>query len=229
MAIGDSLYNEVKPAEALKHYLNAVAVEPGNFELLWRISRTQADVASTLSDKGRRDNLYALARSYGETAIRADSARAEGYFVLARALGLLARTKGSKERVKFAKQIYDAASKALERDPNHDGAHHVIGAWHAEILRLSGVARFFAKTFLGADFFGIASWDSAATHLERAVAIDPRHVFHRLELAEIYIDLKRYGDARQQLTTLLELPDRNISDPAYKKEARKLLKKIKDK
>ena len=234
IAIGDSLYAELKPGEALQHYMEAIPEEPENHALLWRIARSQIDSAKQLEDlEGKehgvtRDSLYELAASYAIFAIRADSSGAEGYFMLSQALGRLSRTKGGRDRVRYGKEIYDAAARALELDPDHDGAHHVIGAWHAEVRRLSGVARFFARTFMGGGYMGIANWDSAVAHLERAVELRSEHIYHRLELARIYFDRERYAEATQQLERIPALPVGDVLDPKYKEEAAELLEELRD-
>src|SRR5881409_342281 len=97
------------------------------------------------SSKQVRDSLYVMARAYGEAAVRVNPNGADGHFTIGQALGRLSRTKGGKERVRFAKIIYDEGMKALECDSTHDGANHLIGAWHAEVKRLSGFEKFFAK------------------------------------------------------------------------------------
>jgi len=51
-----------------------------------------------------------------------------------------------------------------------------------------------------------ANWDDAVRHLERAVAIAPNHIYHRLELAEVYTDLGRYSKARAQLQVIARCP-----------------------
>jgi len=168
-----------------------------------------------------------VGRGYAERAIRADSMDAEGHYVLSMVLGRLSRTKGSKERVRFAKLIYDEASRAVELNPNHDNAHHVLGAWNAEIKRLSGIQRFFAKTLFGGGFMSKANWDDAVRHLERAVELNPQHIYHRLELAEVYVDLGRYSKAREQLLVIPTLPNVDVEDEEYKVESAALLEDIK--
>ena len=156
--------------------------------------------------------------------MRADSLDAEGHFMVANALGRLSRTRGGKERVRFAEIIYDEATRAIELDPTHDGAHHVLGAWHAEVQRLSGMTKFFAKMFFGAGFFDRASWDSSVTYLERAVELRPEYLYHRLELAQVYLELDRVSDTRAQLEEVLRLsPTSDAADPEYQQEARVML------
>ncbi len=232
MALGDSLYEAMKPAESLEHFRAAYFANPESYEALWKFARSQIDVAKQLrdgSDREKSDSLYWVARLYADQAVRLDSLGAEGHFMLSNALGRVSRTKGGKERVQYAKEIYNESAKALELDSGHAGAHHILGAWHAEIRRLSGVTRFFAKTLLGGGFMDMASWDSAVVHLEQSIALEPDYIFHRLELAEVLIDLERYEVAREQLRQVLSLPVADVDDPVHKETAAALLEEIRNK
>jgi len=221
------------PDVQLRHYQAALAVDSLSYEANWKAARAIADVAKQIqgnddSLKHRRDSLYAVGRVYAERAVRADSTQADGHYAVAMVLGRLSRTKGSKERVKYAKIIYDEATRALQIKPNHNFAHHVLGAWNAEVERLSGFQRFFAKALFGGGFMSKANWDDAVAHLERAVAIRPDWIFHRLELAQIYTDVGAYSKAREQLMAIPALPTQDVLDPQYRREAAALLEKIKN-
>jgi tetratricopeptide (TPR) repeat protein len=233
IALGDSATNAIQPGVALRHYQAALALDSANYEANWKAARAIADVAKQIegnadSLKQRRDSLYTVGRGFAERAIRADSLGADGHYALAMVLGRLSRTKGSKERVRYAKLIFDEASRAIALDPNHDGAHHVLGAWNAEVKRLSGIQRFFAKALFGGGFMSVANWDDAVKHLERAVALYPQHIYHRLELAEVYTDLGQYSKAREQLAVIPTLPIRDVLDAQYKEDAAALLADIKN-
>lgn len=232
IAMGDSA-GSLYPEIALRHYQAALAADSMSYEANWRTARAIADIAKQIqgnadSLKRRRDSLYSAARGYAERAIRADSGAADGHYALAMVLGRLSRTKGSKERVRYAKIIFDEATRAVEINPEHDNAHHVLGAWHAEVKRLSGIQRFFAKALFGGGFMSRANWDDAVRHLERAVAIAPQHIYHRLELAEVYADVGENSKAREQLTIIATLPLADVLDAEYKDEAANLLAHIKD-
>ena len=219
------------PDVALRHYQVALAIDSLSYEANWKAARAIADVAKQIqgnddSLKHRRDSLYSVGRGYAERAIRADSTRADGHYALSMVLGRLSRTKGSKERVRYAKIIFDEATRAVQIDSNHDNAHHVLGAWHAEVKRLSGLQRFFAKMLFGGGFMDKANWDDAVRHLQRAVAIAPNHIYHRLELAEVYTDLGRYSKAREQLQAIATLRNVDVLDAQYKEDAAALLKDI---
>jgi len=232
IALGDSANPFLHPDVALRHYREALALDSLNFAANWRAARAMADIAKQLegdSTKDQRDSLYSVGRLYAERALRIDSVHAEGHYVVALVLGRLSRTRGGKERVRFARIIYDEAMRAAQIDSTLDGAWHVLGAWNAEVKRLSGFTRFFAKALFGAGFMDKANWEDAQRFLERAVAIRPSHVYHRLELAQVYIDVGKYSRAREQLTTIGTLPIGDVMDPTYKREAAKLLADIRDK
>ena len=232
VAAGDSA-GLMHPDVQLRHYQAALAIDSLSYEANWKAARAIADVAKQIqgnadSLKLRRDSLYAVGRAYAERAVRADSTQADGHYAVAMVLGRLSRTKGSKERVKYAKIIYDEATRAVQINPNHNFAHHVLGAWNAEVERLSGFQRFFAKALFGGGFMSKANWDDAVAHLERAVAIRPDWIYHRLELAQIYTDVGAYTKAREQLMAIPALPTQDVLDPQYRREAADLLEKIKN-
>src|SRR5437867_266209 len=116
---------------------------------------------------------------------------------------------------------------ALAIDSTHDGAYHLMGAWHAEVKRLSWIERKAAAILFGGGFLSKGNWDDAQRYLEKAVALKPRNIFHRLELGEVYVDLGKYSKAREQFTALATLPIGDVLDPEYKKEARQVLEDIK--
>jgi len=233
VALGDSAQPLLHPDVALRHYRAALTLDSTSYDANWKAARAMADIAKQLegdadSLKKRRDSLYSVGRGYAERAVRADSLGADGHYALAMVLGRLSRTKGSKERVRFAKLIFDEATRAIALNPGHDGAHHVLGAWHAEVKRLSAIQRFFAKALFGGGFMSVATWADAVQHLQRAVALNPQHIYHRLELAEVYEDLGQYSKAREQLTVIPTLPIADVLDPQYKRDAAEFLDDIKN-
>ena len=233
IALGDSAYAALAPAQALRHYRAALAIDSSNYQACWKAGRELVDVAKQIegtddSSRHLRDSLYTAARAYGETAVRLNPTGADGHFTVAQALGRLARTKGGKERVRFAKLIYDEGMKAIELDSTHDGAYHLIGAWHEEVMLLSGFQRFFAKALFGGGFLDKGNWADAQRYLERAVALKPQNIFHHLELGEVYYDVGKVTKAREQLSLIATLPIADVLDPKYQKEAKQVLDDIKN-
>jgi tetratricopeptide (TPR) repeat protein len=229
VALGTAALQVHDLGTSLAHYEAALAIDSTAYEANWRASIVLLDQGEQIPDRvksPKRDSLYARAERLARRAVAADSLGADGHFALAAAVGRASLTMGKKERIRRARVIRDEAERTIAIDPRHDGAYHILGRWNAEIMRLSGLSRFFAKTMLGAGIFSQASWDGAISNMEHAVALDPGRLYHRLELAEIYVDRKRYDDAREQLTEVAALPDREIMDSLYRREAAALAQRI---
>jgi hypothetical protein len=145
---------------------------------------------------------------------------------LARALGRRALSVGVRDRVKFATEVRAEALEALRLNPDHPGALHVMGVWNAEVMRLNGVSRFFAKNVLGGKVFSEASWNRAVSYMERAVAVDPERIVHNLDLGKIYLDLGDKAKARAQFELVVRGRRVDFNDPAFKREAEAELAKL---
>ena len=151
-------------------------------------------------------------KQHAEAAVRARPGDAEGHFSLARAAGRRALTVGVRDRIHFSRIIREAALTALKIDSTHAGALHVLGMWNAEIMRVSGLSRAFARAFLGADAFNLASWDEAQRLLESAVRHEPRRIIHRLALAGIYDDRGNTARARELYEWIASAPGGDPND-----------------
>ena len=172
-ALGDAAYKERRQKDALEHFLRAIAGDANNYEALWKASRSEIDLAEITSDRTALDSLLDAGQRHAESAIRANPADAEGHFSLARALGRRALSLGVRDRIRFSRLIRDAALAALKIDSAHPGALHVLGMWNAEIMRVNGLSRMIARSFLGAEIFNLASWDEAQRLMEASVQHDP--------------------------------------------------------
>jgi tetratricopeptide (TPR) repeat protein len=214
---------------ALRHFQAALERDSMSYEANWRGAITLLDLGEQIPDSvksPRRDSLYSLAERYAGRAVAAEPAGADGHFALAAAVGRSSLTMGKKARIRRAAIIRREALRTIAINPRHDGAYHILGRWNAEIMRISGLSRFFARNFLGAGVFNQASWEKAVYNMEKAVELDPGRIYHRLELAEIYADRKRVRDAEIQLRAVESLPDREVMDSTYKREAIELRKKL---
>ncbi|HEX9165113.1 MAG TPA: tetratricopeptide repeat protein [Gemmatimonadales bacterium] len=220
---------QLRPREAAEAAEKMLALDSLDAEASWRAAVAYVDLGKVTPDERKdrvRDSLYLLAERHARHAVRLAPQDANAHFALAAALGKAALTKGAKERVKYAVEIRDAAMRSLAVDPRHDGSWHVLGRWHAEIERLSNIEEFFAKKFLGARVFGEASWEEAARNLEQAAALRPDYIYHRLDLAEVYVDMRRYADARRELDTIVNLPTLDAMDPEYRRQAEAIRSRI---
>ena len=202
VALGDAAYTARQPKEALEYFSRAIAADPANYEALWKASRSEIDLAEIACESiGARCAARGRSAARRGGRARADRLSADGHFSLARAAGRRALSAGGvRERIRFSGVIRESALAALKINSTHAGAMHVLGMWNAEIMRLSGLSRTFARAFLGADAFNLASWDEAQRLLESAVQHEPGRIIHRLDLAGIYADRGDSARARRNST-----------------------------
>ncbi|MEP6832682.1 MAG: hypothetical protein ABJB74_04775 [Gemmatimonas sp.] len=227
IAMGDKANLARNATQALAHYEAALQLAPKNYEALWKASGAAIDLGEAETDGKKSQAFYAKATALARQSIAVDSLGAESNFALARGLGRTALTLGARDRVKYAKEVRNAALKALATDPKHAGAMHVMGVWNAEIMRLNSIVRMFAKTVLGGAIFSEASWASAAKYMEESVANDPVRAVHHLDLARVYRDMDRKADAKAQYDLAIKAPLHDANDGLYQQQAANELKALK--
>ena len=200
--------------------------EPSTYTELWQAAAAAVDQGEFEKDIAVRTALYAKATTYARRAVALNPGDPEGHFHLSRAIGRTALAAGPRERVKYGIEVRDEALAALKLAPRHPGALHVMGVWHAEIMRLNGIARAAARAFLGGKVFGTASWAEAVRYLELAVEAEPARLAHRLDLARIYRDLDRPNDARAAYRAAIAAPASEPNDAVYRQHAVDELKRL---
>jgi tetratricopeptide (TPR) repeat protein len=224
IVIGDQSHAAMNAAAALAHYQAAIQADASNAEALWRASREAIDLGEF--DDARRDSLYRLGEQYARRAVQANTNSAMAHFALAKAIGRRALSMGARDRVKFAGEVRQEALAALKIDSLNAGALHVMGRWHANVMRLSGVTRFLAKNLLGGRVFNEANWKDAVANLERAAALEPDRVVHKLELASVYADTGDKAKARATYQAAIQTAPLEYNDRRYIEQARKALAEL---
>lgn len=219
IAAGDSAHVALDAAAALDHYERALALAPGHYEALWKAARDAVDLGEATTDRTRRSEYYRRGEAYARRAVAANPQDAEAHFHLARAVGVAALSMGVRDRVKYASEVRSEALRALQLDPKHPGALHVMGMWNAEVMRLNGLERAFARAFLGGGVFGTANWADAIRYMEEAVAVDPKRLTHHLDLARIYRDRGDKAKAREHYEAVLRLRATELNDAEYQRLA----------
>jgi tetratricopeptide (TPR) repeat protein len=229
LAAGDSARCQRNSTAALAAFRQALALDSLSYEANWKASRELTDIGKLMPDDQRkaRDSVYAEALALARRAVLADSMGADGHYMVAAAIGRVALTKSAGERVKSARVVRDEALRAIALDSLHDGALHVMGRWNAEIMRLPGITKFFARTFLGASIFKEATWPNANRYFREAIRINPGNIYHHLDLAEALVDQDSTAAARPELEQVAQLPlGCDPGDPTYKRQAAALLQKL---
>ena len=226
VAQGDRESAARQAAAALGRYEQALQQDPRAATILWRAAREAVDLGEFEANERVRTALYTKAADYARRAVAAAPSDPDAHFHLSRALGRTALALGPRDRVKYGIEVRASALRALELQPRHAGALHVMGVWHAEVMRLNGLARTVARAFLGGQVFGTASWQEATRALEGAVAIEPNRIVHRLDLARIYRDTKRSAEAQATYQAALGLALIDANDATYRQQVDRELREL---
>jgi tetratricopeptide (TPR) repeat protein len=224
---GDDLYDKNDYNSAIAQYNLALDAKAGDYGALWRLSRAYRDRGEIAKNKDQEKSDYLAAERYARQAIAASPNSTEGHAQLAAALGRVALFEGGRKKVELSKEVRAEAEKAVEIDPDNDGANHILGRWHYEVQNLSGVERFFANLLFGG--LPEASYQKAIAYFEKAIQVKPDAVNNHYELARTLIKVENWERARQELKTVLDLPSSDPEDLSLKDRAQKLLKDIEKK
>lgn len=226
IALGDAEHAGMEPDHALAYYEQAVAADPQGYEGLWKAAREAVGLGEFEQDETQRAEYFRKGEEYARRAVEVQPDDAEGHFHLARALGRVALTLGTRDRIRYAGEVRSHALRALELDADQPGALHVMGVWNAEVMRLSGISRLIARTFLGGQVFGEANWANAVRYMERAVEAEPERLTHHLDLARVYVDVGEREKARAEYQLVLNGEATEYNDRFYKRQAAQELERL---
>ena len=219
IALGDKDHAAMNAVGALQHYETAIKADPKAYEALWKAAREAVDVGEFNASAEERNRLYSMAELYARRAVEANPTDAEGHFNLARGLGRKALSLGARDRVKYAGDVRTHALEALKLNPRHPGALHVMGMWNYNVMRLSGMSRFMAKTFLGGRVFDSANWAEAQRYMEESVASEPHRLVHHLDLARVYAGRGDKEKARAQYEATIRGTATEFNDRHFQRQA----------
>ena len=218
-------FDEGNEDEALELYLQLLDEYPEDVEILWRTSMLYARVGNRIDDEEKRDEYLYHAVSISEKALETDDSVADVHFTYAVAMGRVANHASGSDALELAKKIRDHSQKALEIDPEHEGAMHVLGMWHMRMANLSMTERTAAYTLFGGVPEG-AENDKAEEYLNKAIEFDPNMILYHLDLAKFYEMKDEQGKAKKLLEKIVHMEPRYKDDPEHKQEAQEMLAEL---
>jgi tetratricopeptide (TPR) repeat protein len=132
---------------------------------------------------------YEQGRDAGRRAVAAAPQRADAHLWYAINLGRWAEARGVLRAAMALSAVKEEVDLVLRLDPRSVEDHALAGSLAAEL-----------PGFLG------GSLRRAEEEFRRALELDPRRASVRVELAGLYVETKRYADARRELRRALEEP-----------------------
>lgn len=224
--IRDALAAEARldPRKALELFLAAEKIRADDPFILRKIARQYSDQMVDLASDEERKASARHALEYAQRAVALEPKNAENVLSVAICHGKLAHYGGTREKVQYSRLVRDDAERALALDPSYAWAHHLLGRWHREVSEVGATARIFLKMFYGG--LPAASTAEAVRQLERAVALEPTQLQHRLELGFAYAADHQPGKARASFEVGLAMPSREKHDEPAKARARRALAEL---
>lgn len=224
-ADGEFQYASGRLGEARAAYAAALEAAPGHFATLCRLSRTESELGETQKGDVQRATR-AAAVEHARAAIKAAPDSAGGHVWLAVALGRQALGEGPKTKLALSREIKSEVDRALQLDPAVGRAWHVLAMWNVKLASLNAIERMAANAVLGGVPKG-ASFEQAEKAFQKAIALEPEYVNHRLEYGRLLKDRGRKAEAKAELEKAVALPPTSGAlDAHYQAEARRLLAKL---
>ena len=224
MKEGFRLEASLNDAEALNKYKEVLRIQPANLTATCRCSELCSRMANRIKNKKIRDDYYAAAKTYAETALRLNPKSADANFVMSVVMGRLALTKTGKEKMSAAKDIKKYADLAISYDPLNYKAWHVLGKWYYEVSNLNAFEKIAISIFYGGMPKG--SFTDAIKAYERSRELNPAFMINYLELARTYHKNEQNDRAIALLKMIPSMPNRTEDDPKIREAAKKMLKEL---
>lgn len=213
-------------AKALKKFEEAVVLEPNNYDVLWRLSRTCVDIGEHLASKTEEEKQeqlkwYTRSLEYANKAIQVNASASMGYTRRAIASGRIALFKGIWESLDLVKSVKADCEKAIQLDPNSAPAYYVLARTHMKVCEKPKMIRW----PLG---LGWGNMDESMAFFEKAIALRPGFIMYRLDAARAYVEEDEFAKAKEQLAKIATLGKEDEDDDRFKKEAAELMEEIKN-
>ena len=206
---------------AFAKFKEVLKIKPTNLHALSKSSELCSRIGKRQTDHKLRNEYYAAAKIYAETALKLDPTNAEASCSMAIALGRSTMSKSGKEKIANAKDIRKYLDISLKSDPNYFLAWHVLGRWHYEISSLNFFERSAVKLLYGG--LPASSFRESVAAFERSEALTSGFILNYFELAKAYQRNGQTSKAISTLKLLLTLPNHTEDDPMIKEDSRKML------
>ncbi len=228
---GGTLRREALAAEArhdtgraLELYLALERANPRDAFVLQKIARQYSDREMDAPTVAEKKSTIERALDYSRRAVALEPGNAVNVLSLAICYGKLGLYSSVRTKVDFSRFVKEEAERALTLDPGYAWAYHVLGRWHYEVGTLGSAARLWVRMFYGG--LPAASTAEAVRLLERAVALEPDELAHRLELGFALLADGQARAAEAAFRAGIAMPSRAKHDETAKARAREALARL---
>jgi tetratricopeptide (TPR) repeat protein len=209
---------------ALELYLELERANPRDAFVLQKIARQYSDREVEMPTPAGKKSTVERALTYARRAVELEPRNAVNVLSLAICYGKLGLYSDVRTKVEYSRHVKEEAERALSLDPGYAWAHHVLGRWHYEVGTLGSAARLWVRLFYGG--LPAASTSEAVRLLEKAIALEPDELAHRLELGFALLADGQARAAEAAFRAGLAMPSRAKHDDAAKIRARAALARL---
>ncbi len=219
---GDLLYHQraklVNVNRAIAKYKEAIKLDPGSFDAMWRLSRVYYYYGTRVDEDfdDRRMEIFNEGKTWGMKAFELKPKRPEGHFWFGVNLGSWGEANGVLKSLSIRGDLEDSMKRVARIDESYEGA----GAY-----RVLGRMKFRLPGLFGGDN------DESISYLRKAVKLGPTNAMNYVFLAETLMDEDEYIEAEKLLKKCINMePDpRWIPETKIdKKNARELLEEVRE-
>ena len=191
----DALYPERanldKARAAIKIYEEALAGDPDNMEILWKLSRLYYWLGDH-SPKKEKAAVFEKGIEYAGKGIAVDDNCVPCHYWLGINLSVYGEAKGIIKSLNLLDPIKAEMNRVIELDPAYDqgGAYRILG-----------------RVAFKLPWFAGGSKKRSVEYLKKSQEISPDNIMTHVFLAETYLGMKKKELARKELEAVLKMPD----------------------
>lgn len=220
------LLTERKDQQALAVYEKVLDLLPQQAEALCQASLLHARLGSRSADESSRQLHYDKAGQYASKAISYNPASAEANYAMASAYLHQCQIAPVRQKLLLLREMKQYLDAALEKNPYHAGAWHLMGRWHfraanynlSEMLITNLMMRGVAKE---------ASNEEAIAAMRKAIELDPNQILYYHDLARVLAEDKQREACQATLQKALTLDLVTAEDLELSRKCKALLKHLK--
>jgi len=226
--LGDKYNTEFQHEKSLEAYQQADKLLPGNWEIMWRISRALVDIASKMPEETDEQeeakyNKYKNSFEYADSAVKLAPDQSVTYLRRAIVNGRIALFEGVFSAIGLVNDVRDDCERSIQLDNGGNYiqalSHYVLARTHAKVCEKG----YLLRLPLG---LGWGDMDVAIREYQIAIKLKPNYRMFYLDLAKAYIEEDEYELAKENLLKVEKAPFVLEDDNEYLKEAKQLLVQV---
>lgn len=219
----DALYFAGQAEEAFELLREHLTTHPEDYDALWRVARATVVLGVAAEGVLHQNSWFDTGMDFADRAVAVRPEGVEARYWRGAVTGRRALNAAPEYGAELAQRAYEDAHVILEAEPDHGGAHNILGKIFYEIMSMSRIQRWVGRTFVRTDVLRESSWEEAEHHLREAAVDWPGWVVFQYDLAELYRKRGREDDARLMYERVMRMPSVHPSDAALQRDAERKL------